>query len=59
MDMVVAQVAGDETKSVIDWLIAAPEKVAELLRATSMTAAVEALVHVKSHFTEVDMEKVG
>jgi hypothetical protein len=56
---VVAQVAGDETKSVIDWLIAAPEKVAELLRATSMTAAVEALVHVKSHFPEVDMEKVG
>jgi hypothetical protein len=29
------------------------------LRATSMTAAVEALVHVKSHFPEVDMEKVG
>lgn len=51
MDMVVPQVAREERKPVIDRPI-------DLLRATSLTLAMESLVRVKSHFPEVDMVKV-
>jgi heme oxygenase len=59
MDMVVPQAAGEEPKPVINRLIAAQQKLTKLLRATSLTAAVEYLVWVKSHLPEDDMVKVG
>jgi hypothetical protein len=37
----------------------APQKLVDLLRATSMMAAMESLVRVKSYFPKVDMAKVG
>jgi hypothetical protein len=59
MDMVETQVAGEEPKTAIDRLMGAPQKLVDLLRATSMMAAMESLVRVKSYFHEVDMAKVG
>jgi hypothetical protein len=58
-DIVVPQVVEEEQKSVIDRLITALKKLTELLRVTSMTVAVEALMCVKSHFIEVHTAKVG
>jgi hypothetical protein len=59
MDMVEMPVAGEEPKPAVDRLLAAPQKLVNLLRVTSLTAATELLVRVKSHHPEVDMVKVG
>jgi chromosome segregation ATPase len=59
MDMVETQVTGEEPKSSIDRLLAAPENLVNLLKATSLTAATESLMRVKSHHPDVDMVKVG
>jgi hypothetical protein len=59
MDIIASQVKGEEPKPAIDHLIAAPEKLLDLLKATSLAAATEALVRVKSHYPDVDMVKVG
>jgi hypothetical protein len=53
------QVEGEEPKPNIDCLIAIPEKLLDLLKVTSLAAATEALVPVKSHYPTVDMVKVG
>jgi hypothetical protein len=59
MDIVVSRVEGDEPKPAIDRLLAAPEKLLDLLKATRLVAAKETLVRVKSHYPDVDMVKVG
>jgi hypothetical protein len=58
MDTMELQVDGEESKPAIDQLLAAPQKLVDLLRATRLTAATESLVRLKSHFPEVDMVKV-
>jgi hypothetical protein len=58
MDTMELQVDGEESKPAIDQLLAAPQKLVDLLRATSLTAATESLVRLKSHFPEVDMVKI-
>lgn len=59
MDILVPQVSREEPRSLIDRLVLAPERVTELLRASSLTAAVETLVRVKSHYPEVNVTQVG
>jgi hypothetical protein len=59
MDMLASQVEGEEPKPAIDHLLATPEKLLDLLKATSLAAATEALVRVKSHYPNIDMVKVG
>jgi hypothetical protein len=59
MDMVEAQVAGEGRKPAINRLLAAPQKLVDLLKAKTLTAATELLVQQKSHHPEVDMVKVG
>jgi hypothetical protein len=44
MDMIVAQVEGEEPKSALDHLIDIPERLHTLLKATSLEAATDALV---------------
>jgi hypothetical protein len=49
---------GDEARSIVDRLIDTPNRILTLLRATSLAAATDALVRVKSHYLDVDMAKV-
>jgi hypothetical protein len=49
---------GDEQKSIVDRLVDTPNGLLLLLRATSLAAATDALVRVKSHYPEVDMMKI-
>jgi hypothetical protein len=44
--------------SLVDHLIDTPNRLLTLLRATSLAAATDALVRVRSHFPDVDMAKV-
>jgi hypothetical protein len=50
---------GEEQQSIVDRLIDTPNRLLTLLRATSLTAETDVLVRVKSHYTDVDMAKVG
>jgi hypothetical protein len=59
MDILASQVEGEEPKPAIDRLLTTPEKLLDLLKATSLAAATEALIRVKSHYPNVDMVKVG
>jgi chromosome segregation ATPase len=58
MDVIASPVEGEEPKPALDSLIAIPEKLLDLLKATSLAAAMEVLVRLKSHCPEVDMIKV-
>jgi len=58
MDMVVPRVNPEESSTLLDRLIAAPDRVTELLRSTATTVAVGALSWVKSHFPDVDVGKL-
>jgi hypothetical protein len=49
MDCITVPVEGEEVKSVVDRLIETPDRLLTLLKATSLTAATDALVTVKSH----------
>jgi hypothetical protein len=49
MDIIASQVEGEEPKPAIDHLIAAPEKLQDLLNATSLATSTEVLVWVKSY----------
>jgi hypothetical protein len=49
---------GDQQQSIIDHLVDTPNKLLLLLTATSLAAATDALVRVKSHYPEVDMTKI-
>jgi hypothetical protein len=52
-------VEGEEQQSSVDRLIDTPNRLLTLLRATSLAAATDALVRVKSHYPDADMAKVG
>jgi hypothetical protein len=58
MDCIVVLVEGEEPKSIVDRLIETPDRLLTLLKATSLAAATDALVRVKSHYPDVDMAKV-
>jgi hypothetical protein len=49
---------GEQQQSIVDRLVDTPNKLLTLLRATSLAAATDALVRVKSHYPDVDMAKV-
>ena len=58
MDMVAPQANPEEPTPLLDRLIAAPDRVTELLKASGKTAAVGALLRVKSHYPEVEVAKI-
>jgi hypothetical protein len=58
MDCIAVQVEGEEVRSVVNSLIDTPDRLLTLLKATSLAAATDALVRVKSHYPDVDKAKV-
>jgi hypothetical protein len=50
---------GEEQQSIIDRIINTPNRILTLLRGTSLAAATDALVRVKSHYPDVDMAKIA
>jgi hypothetical protein len=58
MDFIAAQVEGEKPKSALDRLIDIPDRLLTLLKATSLAAATDALLRVKSHYPNIDMAKV-
>jgi hypothetical protein len=50
MDCIAVLAKGEEAKYVVDRLIDAPGRLLTLLKATSVAAAIDALVRVKSHY---------
>jgi hypothetical protein len=49
---------GEEAKSIVDRLVDTPNRLLTLQKATSLAAATDALVRVKSHYPYIDMAKV-
>jgi hypothetical protein len=58
MDCIAVPAEGEVAKSVVDCLIDNPDRLLKLLKVTSLAAATNALVRVKSHNPDVDMAKV-
>jgi hypothetical protein len=58
MDCIAVPVEGEEQKPILDRLIETPDRLLTLLKATSLAAATDALVRVKSQHPDVDMAKV-
>ena len=58
MDMVAPQANPEEPTPLLERLIAAPDRVTDLLKASGKTAAVGALSWVKSHYPEVEVAKI-
>jgi hypothetical protein len=58
MDCIAVPAEGEVAKSVVDCLIDNPDRLLKLLKVTSLAAATNALVRVKSHNPDVDMDKV-
>jgi hypothetical protein len=58
MDCIAVPTEGDEARSIVDHLVDTPNRLLTLLRVTSLAAATDALVRVKSHYPDVDMAKV-
>jgi hypothetical protein len=58
MACIVVPAEGEEQQSIVDRLIDTPNRLLTLLRATSLAAAIDALVRVKSHYPDVNMAKV-
>jgi chromosome segregation ATPase len=59
MACIVVLAEGEEQQSIVDRLIGTPNMLLTLLRATSLAAATDALVRIKSHYPDVNMAKVG
>ena len=59
MDMVAPQDNPEEPTPLIDRLIAAPDQITDLLKASDKTAALGALTRVKSHYPEIEVAKIG
>jgi hypothetical protein len=49
---------GEQQRSIVDRLVDTRNRLLTLLRATSLAAATDALVRVKSHYPDVDMAKI-
>ena len=58
MDMVAPQENPKEPTPLIDRLIAAPDRVTDMLKVSGKTAAIGALLRVKSHYPEVEVAKI-
>jgi hypothetical protein len=58
MDCIAVPTEEEEAKSVVDRRIDTPDMLLTLLKATSLVAATDALVRVKSHYPDIDMSKV-
>jgi hypothetical protein len=58
MDYIAVPAEGEEAKSIVDRLVVTPDRILTLLKATSLAAATDVLVRVKSHYPDVDMAKV-
>jgi hypothetical protein len=58
MDCIAVPAEGEEVKSIVDHLTDTPNRLLTLLKATSLAAAIDVLVRVKSHNPDVDMAKV-
>jgi chromosome segregation ATPase len=58
MDCIAVPAEEEEAKSVVDRRIDTPDMLLTLLKATSLVAATDALVRVKSHYPDIDMSKV-
>jgi hypothetical protein len=58
MDCIAVPTEGEEARSIVDHLIDTPDRLLTLLKATSLAAATDAIVRVKSHYPGVDMAKV-
>jgi hypothetical protein len=58
MDCITVPAEGEEAKSIVDCLVDTPNRLLTLLKVTSLAAAMDALVRVKSHYPDVDMAKV-
>jgi hypothetical protein len=58
MDCIAVPSQGEEPKSIVDRLTETPDILLTLLKATSLAAATDALVRVKSHYPDIDMAKV-
>jgi hypothetical protein len=58
MDCIAVPAKGEEAKSIVDHLVETPNRLLILVKVTSMEAATDALVRVKSHYPDVDMAKV-
>jgi hypothetical protein len=58
MDCIAVPSEVEEPQSIVDRLIDTPNRLLTLLKATSLVAATNALVRVKSHYPDVDMAKV-
>jgi hypothetical protein len=58
MDCIAVSAEGDEAKSIVDCLIDTPNRLLTLLKVTSLAAATDALVRVRSEYPNGDMAKV-
>jgi hypothetical protein len=58
IDCIAVPSEGDEERSIVDRLIDTPNRLLTLLRGTSLAAATDALVRVKSHYRDVDLAKI-
>jgi hypothetical protein len=58
MSCIVVPKEGEQQRSIVDHLVDTPNRLLTLLRATSLAAATDALVRVKSHYPNVDMAKI-
>jgi hypothetical protein len=59
MSCIAVPAEGEEQQTVVDCLVDTPNRLLTLLRATSLAVSTDALVRVKSHYTDIDMAKVG
>jgi hypothetical protein len=58
MDCIVVPSDVEDPQSFVDRLIDTPNRLLTLLKATSLAAATDALMRVRSHYRDVDMAKV-
>jgi chromosome segregation ATPase len=58
MNCIVVPAEREEAKSIVDRLIDTLDRLLTLLKATSLAAATDTLVRVKSHYPDVDMAKI-
>jgi hypothetical protein len=58
MDCIAVPAKRGEAKFIVDHLIDTPNRLLTLLKVTSLVAATDALVRVKSHYPDVNMAKV-
>jgi hypothetical protein len=56
MDCITVSAEGGQSESVLDCLINTPNKLLTLLKATSLVAATDVLVRVKSHYPDAEKD---